>query len=132
MCEIDSKKEKQFQKMERAIFRMTHQLNDVLDFIKKQPLKFERIYFSHVMSETLDSIPIPHKVKLILPKNDLKILCDKTQFSIVMNNLILDAIQAMDTHKGKISVTSPPTIFTITFPKLSKNTQCKTLHVNKC
>lgn len=176
MYDLDETKQKQFDKIERAIFRMTHQLTDVLDFINEKPLKFERIKFSHIISETLDSLQIPHDIKFILPKNDLKILCDKIQFAVVMNNLILNAIQSIggkgliaigleekhdkiiieiedsgngisekdlphvfepmyttkqsgtglglvsvksivESHRGTISVTSPPTKFKITLPK---------------
>ncbi|MBA4718199.1 MAG: GHKL domain-containing protein [Nitrosopumilus sp.] len=114
---------------------------------------------------------------MIIPKNDVRLLCDKRQFSIVMNNLVLNGIQAIngagtievalavnkdviviqikdsgkgiskenidkifeplfttkqhgtglglasvksiiELHGGIISVTSPPSIFTITLPKI--------------
>jgi len=117
-------------------------------------------------------------VKLILPKNDFELICDKRQLVVGLNNLILNSIQAIknkgtvtligiekndsiiitiedsgsgisknrindifeplfttkqhgtglglasvksiiSAHGGTISVTFPPTIFTITLPKIN-------------
>ncbi len=74
-----------------------------MNFVKEQPITFERIKFSHIISESLDSIKIPYDVKLILPKKDISILCDKRQFAVVLNNLILNGIQAID-GKGLIAI----------------------------
>lgn len=131
---------------------------------------------SEIIAETMDSLIVPNNIKLILPKNDVELLCDKKRIAVALNNLILNAIQATDekgsviisldekkdkiilevedsgkgisqkdlphifeplyttkrqgtglglssvksiigSHGGVISVTSPPTIFTITLPK---------------
>jgi len=168
---------KQFKKIERSINRITHQVDNVLDFVREQPLELNKIKFSEIIAESKDSLIVPNNIKVILPKNDVELICDKRQFSIAMNNLILNSIQAIDgagtviisveenndaivievedsgtgiskeniskvfeplftkkqtgtglglasvksivkTHGGTISVTSPPTIFTITIPKV--------------
>ena len=103
MYEVDDKKQKQFDKVDSAIDRIVHQVEDVLDFIKDRPITFEKTKFSHIVSESLESIKIPHDVNLVLPKKDISVLCDKRQFAIVLNNLILNAIQAMD-GKGLIAI----------------------------
>ncbi len=167
---------KQFKKIECAIDRMAHQVEGVLDFVREQPRKMSRVKMSEVISESVDSLNIPDNIKVILPKNDVRLLCDKRQFVVILNNLILNSIQAIkdkgiveldiieknnsiiikiedsgqgiskdtindvfeplfttkqqgtglglvsvksiiNAHGGKISVTSPPTIFTITLPK---------------
>jgi two-component system sensor histidine kinase HydH len=135
----------------------------------------QKTKFSEILSESMDSLIIPENVEVILPKNDIEFLADKKLFSIALNNLILNGIQAIDgkgildvtveekdsviiqvkdsgkgipkenlnkifeplfttkmqgtglglssvksiveSHGGIISVTSPPTIFTITLPK---------------
>ena len=171
----DEMQVKQFEKIERSITRMTHQVDGVLDFVRRRPLEFTKTLFSEIIRESMDSLIIPNNVKILLPKNDIRIRCDKKQFSIALNNLILNSIQAIDgtgtielsveennnkiviqvkdsgkgiskedmnkifeplfttkqqgtglglagvnfivdSHKGIISVTSPPTIFTITLP----------------
>jgi signal transduction histidine kinase len=167
-------------KVERSIDRITHQVEDVLDFVRERPITLNNHKISEIISESLDSIHIPENIKLILPKNNVEVYCDEKQFSIVFNNLILNGIQAInhigtiaisveenndgiiiqvkdsgigipkqnlnllfeplfttkqqgtglglasvksivESHGGIISVTSPPTIFTITLPKISDN-----------
>ena len=166
------------EKIDRSIDRITHQVNDVLDFVREQPITLNNNKMSEIISESLDSVPIPENIKLILPKNNVEVYCDEKQFATVFNNLILNGIQAIvhagtieitveenndgiiiqvkdsgrgipnqnldsifeplfttkqqgtglglasvksvvESHGGVISVTSPPTIFTITLPKIS-------------
>jgi len=154
----------------------------VLNFVREQPIDTSKIKFSEIIKESLDSIKISEEIKIILPKNDIEIICDKNQILICLNNLISNGIQAIgdreeiqiriseqndnviiqiqdsgkgiskeniekifeppfttkqkgtglglssvvaiiDSHHGKISVTSPPTIFTITLPKTIEKTK---------
>ena len=91
----DETKQKQLDRAERSIDRITHQIEDVLNFVKEKPLNLENVLLSELLSESLDSIKIPDKVKIKIPKNDILLFCDKKQFLIVINNLILNGIQAM-------------------------------------
>jgi len=168
---------KQFDKIQHAIFRMTHQIDDVLDFVRTDNLTLNNAKMSDVIANALDSLYIPNNLTLKLPKNDVTINCDSEKISVVFINLILNAIQSIDgkgtikitveenknkilikvqdsgkgiskedinkifeplfttkmkgtglglssaksiieLHRGTISVTSPPTIFTITIPKV--------------
>ncbi len=168
----------QFDKVQRAIFRIAHQIDDVLDFVRKQPQILNKAKISDVLTGALDSIYIPNNITLKLPKNDATINCDVKKLSVAFTNLILNGIQAIDgngtieirleenaddivlevedsgrgilqkdldkifeplfttkqtgtglglasvntiidSHRGIISVISPPTIFRITLPKTS-------------
>ena len=91
----DDTKQSHFDKVERSIDRMTHQIDDVLDFVRERPLKLNKTKMSNVISESLDSLVIPSRIKLIFPENDVDIICDKEQLAIVLNNLILNGIQAI-------------------------------------
>jgi len=176
----DKSQQKSMDKVERSIDRITHQVDDVLDFVRERPITLNNHTMSEIISESLDSLPIPENIKLILPKNNVEVYCDEKQFAIVFNNLILNGVQAIvhtgtieitveenndgiiiqiidsgegipkqnidslfeplfttkqqgtglglasvksivEAHGGIISVTSPPTIFTITLPKISDN-----------
>ena len=167
-------------KVERSVIRITHQVDDVLDFVRERQISLRNHMLSEILSESLDSISIPDDIKLILPKNNIEMYCDEKQFSIAFNNLILNGIQAItgsgtititaeenddgiiiqikdsgsgiskeiidnlfeplfttkqqgtglglasvksivESHGGIISVTSSPTIFTITLPKILDN-----------
>jgi len=173
----DDKKQYYFDKVDRSITRIVHHVDEVLDFVKERNLKLSRVSFSEIIAESRDSLVIPDNIKLILPKNDEKFVCDKEQFLTVLNNLILNSVQAIEgegtveirikdnlnfiifeiedsgtgiskeniskifepmfttkqfgtglglvsvnsiinAHGGTISVTSPPTIFTIKLPKI--------------
>jgi PAS domain S-box-containing protein len=172
--------QKSMDKVERSIDRITHQVDDVLDFVRERPITLNNHTMSEIISESLDSLPIPDNIKLILPKNNVEVYCDEKQFAIVFNNLILNGVQAIvhtgtieitveenndgiiiqimdsgegipkenidslfeplfttkqqgtglglasvksivEAHGGIISVSSPPTVFTITLPKISDN-----------
>jgi PAS domain S-box-containing protein len=174
----DDAKQKQFEKIDRSIHRIVHQIDDVLDFVRGKHLRINKIKFTEIIEESMDSLTIPNNIELILPKNDVEIYCDKRQCATVMNNLILNSYQSIDnagtieitveetddgvviqvkdsgsgiskenlddvfeplfttkqtgtglglasvksiveSHGGIISVTSPPTVFTITLPKIN-------------
>jgi len=172
----DEVQKKQFEKIQRAVFRITHQIDDVLDFVRQQPLILNKTKISNVIADALDSVFVPNTITLKLPKNDVELNCDSRKLSVAFVNIILNGIQAIDdegiieirlkertdeiviefedsgegipkenldqifdplfstkqmgtglglvsvksiieSHGGKISVTSPPTIFTITLAK---------------
>ena len=167
---------KHFDRVERAIDRISHQIDDVLGFIRKEPFRFEKTSMSEIIADTLDSVNIPDRIYFKISKNDFEFYCDKKRLSVAISNLILNAIQVIEGkgvieincentekeviikikdsgkgipsniiddifeplfttkqqgtglglasvksiitgHDGKISVTSPPTIFTIKIPK---------------
>lgn len=177
---------KSYERIIRSVDRINHQIMNVLNFVKgvNPVLRTEKL--SKIIEESSDSIILPENITLILPKNDLELFCDKKQFVVILNNLIINGIQAIDdagtieitceeendtikirvkdsgsgistenldkifeplfttkqtgtglglvgvksiveSHQGKISVTSPPTIFTITLPKYnsSRNPEAK-------
>lgn len=175
---VDDSKQKYFDKIERSINRIDHQMTDVLDFVRRKPVNLSKVMMSEIITEITDSIEIPTNIKFIFPKNDVELFCDRKPFSIAMINLILNAIQAadnkctieitcyssddaiiikvkdsgkgipkdiinnifeplfttkqqgtglglasvksiIDAHHGTISVTSPPTVFTIMLPKIN-------------
>ena len=176
MYGVNEKQQGQFDKVQRAIFRITHQVDDVLDFVKKHPPELNKTKFSEIIADALDELYIPNEILIKLPKNDVELNCDIKKLPIVFVNLILNGIQDIDgtgtivirlkenkksiaievedsgngiskkditrifdplfttkqrgtglglasvksiiaSHGGKISVTSPPTIFKIILPK---------------
>ena len=67
---VDKTKQKQLDRAERAITRITHQIEDVLDFVEEKPINLEETTFSELLSKSLDSIGIPNDsdIKIIIPK----------------------------------------------------------------
>jgi len=177
MYGTDNTKQRQFDKVERSIDRMAHQIDGVLDFVRETPLTLTKINTTKLIDAALNLITVPADIELILPKNNIELVCDLQKFSIVLYNIILNSIQSIvgsgtieisveenideivirikdsgkeipkeeldiifeplfttkqhgtglglasvktivESHKGTISVTSPPVIFTITLPRL--------------
>ena len=98
LYDVDERKQKQFDKVERSITRMAHQIDEVLDYVKEKPLHLRQVHFSEILKDTLDSFKIPTDIKLIKPKHDATINCDGRQLVIVFSNLILNAIHALNGH----------------------------------
>lgn len=101
---VDESKQKHFDKVDRSIDRIVHQVNDVLDFVRERPTILMKTKISEIILESLDSLVIPSTIKLILPENNVDITCDKNQLVTLLNNLILNAIQAIG-GAGVIEVT---------------------------
>ena len=94
-----------FKKIERSIARMTHQIDDVLDFVKERPMELTTTKTSKIISESLDSVITPTSINVITPQNNIEITCDEKQLVIMFNNLILNSIQAIgDDGSGSIKI----------------------------
>jgi len=92
---IDDQKQEQFERLERSIKRIVHQVDGVLHFVQERPLTLSKTSISKVIEMGLDSIIIPTHVKLILPKNNIELVCDQEKFSVLLYNLVLNGIQAI-------------------------------------
>ena len=92
-----------FERVTRAVTRINHQVENVLDFVREKPLKFESTSLNSILNFVIDRINVPSNVIINLPKDDLKIMCDFEKLEIVFINLITNAIQAMS-NKGEITI----------------------------
>lgn len=90
-------------RMDRAIMRMTHQIDDVLDYVKSKPLQLENRSLLEILYSVLERIAVPSTVSINVSKNDAKISCDPEKIEIVFVNLITNAIQAMN-NNGVINI----------------------------
>jgi len=95
---------KESQRANRVIKRIEHQINQVLNYVKTQPLLKEDTTILTILKQSLDFLSIPDNISLEIPEKDLEVRWDDTQISIVFTNIILNAIQAIGENKGKISI----------------------------
>lgn len=86
-----------------AIYRMTHQIDNVMDYVRNTPIQKTNTTIHEIMSVTLAKIPEINQISLTIEQKNLPIYCDKTKMSIVFVNLLLNSIQAMQSQ-GKIIV----------------------------
>ncbi|MCZ6583269.1 MAG: ATP-binding protein, partial [Thaumarchaeota archaeon] len=89
----------------RAISRISHQLDNVLDFVRIQPLQFSNASIHEIIVASISSIKTPQNIIIENTVDDVSIVCDPKNIEIVFTNLILNAIQALD-EKGKIRIRS--------------------------
>jgi two-component system sensor histidine kinase HydH len=104
LYDIDEEKQAHFDRVNRSIDRITHQVDDVLNYVKGEPAEMNQTSFTKIMKESINSLVISDKIKIIPPKNNVDIICDEKQFIIIMNNLILNSAQAI-WGSGSIEIT---------------------------
>lgn len=101
---LDEKASVQWERLDRAIDRLAHQLEDVLDYVRIPQLKRERYSLSLIFQDVVERIQIPANISLHPPLKDATIFCDPSKMEIVFVNLIVNAIQAVGKTEGHISV----------------------------
>ncbi len=85
-----------FDRMERAVKRMTHQIDEVMEYVVPNPLKLEQnVSLLEVINSSVLNVNA-NGAKIHVPDNDVIIECDPEKLEIVFTNLLLNAAQAMD------------------------------------
>lgn len=92
-----------FNKINNAVNRITHQIEDVLDFVKTSPLLIEKTSMLDILTNILDSHEMSDDIDVVLPKNDAIIRCDSQKMRIVFLNLLLNSIDAVG-KRGEIKI----------------------------
>lgn len=86
-----------------AIYRMTHQIDNVLDYVRNTPIQQEDTTIHEIIDTALTKIPDMDQILFNIEQQNLAIHCDKTKMSIVFVNLLLNSIQAMESQ-GAIAI----------------------------
>jgi PAS domain S-box-containing protein len=92
-----------FHKLDRAVIRISHQVEEVLDYVKPKPLRVKACSILEIIRNVVDKVGEFERVNINLPKNDDTIECDEEKLEIVFVNLISNAIQAMN-YQGAINI----------------------------
>ncbi len=90
-------------KLRRAMNRMSHQVDDVLDFVRTSELKLQAYSILDLINSAKDNISIPNDVKVNIEQIDVTVNCDFRKIEAVFSNLMLNAIQAMK-NIGELNV----------------------------
>ena len=102
--------------IEKSIDRISHQVDDVLGYVRNSPLKLTNISISKVIKNSLEKINVPKDIEVSISKNDIKIDCDIDKIDAVFINLIVNSIQAM--HDGgtiKIDISEQDNLIILKF-----------------
>jgi len=101
---LDAKSTEYISIMLDQINIMSQQINQILGFVRTNPIKMEKTSFTKLVRESMESLEIPSDFEIDYPEEDIEIDCDIEQMRIVFNNLILNAVQASDSKPGKIKI----------------------------
>ncbi|MCV0400060.1 MAG: sensor histidine kinase [Nitrosarchaeum sp.] len=98
----DEKVGKVLLNMDEGISRISHQINEVLEYVRITPMNLTKTNLIQMIDNAINSIQIPPSITVTFPKQDVVIECDKQKMEIVLINLILNAIQAIGEKPGEI------------------------------
>lgn len=87
-----------FARFDRAIHRMMHQIDDVLNFVKKTDLTLQSTSVIAIIDNAIANVMIPSGVTVHKPLHDLMLICDGKKMDAVFSNMILNAVQALNEH----------------------------------
>ncbi len=89
--------------IEKSIDRISHQVDDVLGYVRHSPLQLSKVFVDEIIQNSIDKINVPDDVEIIVSENKIKINCDEDKLDAVFINLLVNSIQAMH-EGGKIEI----------------------------
>ncbi|TBR08680.1 MAG: histidine kinase [Candidatus Nitrosotenuis sp.] len=90
-------------RLHRAINRISHQIDEVLDFVRPTKLTIEENLLNEIISSAIEKIAKPDDIVINLPNNFVYVQCDFIKFEVMITNLIINAIQAMN-NSGQVDI----------------------------
>lgn len=93
---VDEETIHRYELINSAIDKMTHHLDNVLDFVRTKKLNLQEKSISSIIDSSLDKIKVPDYIKIHSSQNNTMILVDPVQFEIVFVNIMINAIHAID------------------------------------
>lgn len=95
--------QEKFRIIDRSISRMSHQVENVLDFLREKTLKLDSCNISDVVKQSFANLSTPKDVKIKFELSNTNLVCDIHMIETVITNLLVNAIQAIS-EKGEIIV----------------------------
>jgi PAS domain S-box-containing protein len=95
--------------VQRNCTRINKIITELLDLTKPLELKFEKHSLQDILDESLslatDRINLQHiRVEKNYPDSPIEIEVDRSKLIIAFTNLVINAIEAMETNKGELAV----------------------------
>jgi len=94
---------KQIDMMERAIARMSNQIDDVLEFVKIQSLHATKNSLIDTLGLSLAKINKSSNTKIHIPDKSIEFVYDSDKIEIVFDNLLNNSMQAIN-DDGEITI----------------------------
>jgi two-component system, sporulation sensor kinase E len=106
--------------VQRNCTRINKIITELLDLTKPLELKFEKHTLQEILDESLllatDRINLQHiRVEKNYPDSPIEIEVDRSKLIIAFTNLVINAIEAMETNKGElaVSISALPTAYSV-------------------
>jgi two-component system sensor histidine kinase HydH len=90
-------------KLHRAIDRISHQVDDVLEYGKASQLQIQSANLTIMIKQIVADNNFPPEIKVNIDNVDLRLNLDVRKIEAVITNLLINAVQAMD-NKGTINI----------------------------
>ncbi|MBM2852240.1 MAG: hypothetical protein HW420_787 [Candidatus Nitrosotenuis sp.] len=90
-------------KMHRAIERISHQVDDVLEYGRATQLNLQTCQITQLINQSISNGNFTSDIKINVEKSEMKINVDMRKMEAVFINLLINAAQAMD-NNGTINV----------------------------
>ncbi len=92
------------QRINRAIKRMSHQVEGVLNYVRAVPIVMEPASVREIIMQSLDNVQVPSTISLTIPDGDAIVQCDAEKLEFIFTNILLNAVQALGNDHGHITV----------------------------
>ena len=89
--------------IEKGIARMSHQINDVMDFVRTKEPELKLWDINSVLDDCFSRFNLPDSVRITLPQKSTLIKCDRSQIEILFINLISNSLDSIK-NNGSIRV----------------------------
>jgi PAS domain S-box-containing protein len=105
----DEKQNRLLDILQRNTVRINHIITELLDLTKPQELRFEDLSLQEILDESIamanDRISLQRiNLQKAYPQDPVKISADKRKLSIAFSNILINAIEAMETNRGELSI----------------------------
>ncbi len=90
--------------MEESIYRMNNQVEKVLNFVQKYPLNKKEVSLRDIIRRSVSLLRKNSNITILAPKNDIILNCDPIKMEVVIGNMLLNAIQAIEKEIGQINI----------------------------
>lgn len=96
--------QKRIDLIDKSITRISHQVDDVLGYVRNSPLKLSNLSVHELLNSSIEKINVPENVEIVISDKDVNINCDPVKIDAVFINLVVNSIQAMSDSGGKITI----------------------------
>ena len=96
--------------IEKGITRMSHQINDVMDFVRTKEPELKLWDVNSILNDCFARFNLPDSVRLTLPQKSTLIKCDRSQIEILFINLISNSLDSIK-NNGSIRVLVQPNVY---------------------